>query len=61
MFVEDLEATITPAKTPRANEIRPEGEKELSTICEPEKSEQTHKMGRATKELAANIMGKQLK
>ena len=45
----------------RANEIRPEGEKELSATCESEKSEQTHKMGRAAKELAANIMGQQLK
>ena len=56
MFVDDLEATNTSAKTPRANEIRHEGEKELSTPGKSKKSKQTNKMGRATKELATSVL-----
>ena len=57
MYIKDLETTNPPAKTSRANEIRFEGEKELPTLGNPQKSKQTNKMGRVTKELASSVLG----
>ena len=59
MSIKDLEATNPPAKTPGANEIRSEGEKELATPGKQEKPKQTYKLGRVTKELATSVLGQQ--